>query len=61
MRVVFRTHNCILTHDHDGDDRCAGVISGALLYIRDDFKSVDKEIVLQVHIYIYKYKISLTC
>lgn len=26
----------------------AGVISGALLYIRDDFKSVDKQTVLQV-------------
>ncbi|XP_011096603.1 probable inositol transporter 2 isoform X2 [Sesamum indicum] len=26
---------------------CAGVISGALLYIRDDFKSVDRETVLQ--------------
>ncbi|KAF8029001.1 hypothetical protein BT93_E1623 [Corymbia citriodora subsp. variegata] len=26
-----------------------GVISGALLYIRDDFKSVDRETVLQVN------------
>lgn len=26
----------------------AGVISGALLYIRDDFKSVDRKTVLQV-------------
>ena len=26
----------------------AGVISGALLYIRDDFKSVDRQTVLQV-------------
>lgn len=29
-------------------DGCAGVISGALLYIRDDFTSVDRKTVLQV-------------
>ena len=27
---------------------CAGVISGALLYIRDDFKEVDRETWMQV-------------
>ena len=32
----------------DGVYVFAGVISGALLYIRDDFKSVDRNTVLQV-------------
>lgn len=31
----------------------AGVISGALLYIREDFDSVDKNTWLQVYIYTY--------
>lgn len=32
-----------------------GVISGALLYIRDDFKSVDKKTILQVSIYKFRF------
>ena len=34
---------------------CAGVISGALLYIRDDFKEVDQKVFLQVILSTTKY------
>ena len=34
---------------------CAGVISGALLYIRDDFPAVDRKVFLQVILSTTKY------
>ena len=39
----------------------AGVISGALLYIRDDFRSVDRQTVLQVTWYIHTFLLVLSC